>query len=230
MDKTALVVQHVAFEDLGIIEPVLLGRGFTIQTVQAGVDPLPDDVTASLAIVLGGPIGIADADRYPVVVQEIAWLKRRLDLNLPTLGVCLGGQLIAAALGAEVSSSGRTEIGFAPLTFSDVSGNVLSTLGETPVLHWHGDEFAIPEGCELLASTPLFHNQAFRRGENVLALQFHLEVSPLTLERWFIGNAFELAAHGIDPRDLRRDTAAFGAALEELGGQVYDTWLTGAGL
>ena len=125
---------------------------------------------------------------------------------------------------------GQVEIGYAPLGLTDAGrGGPLAELGGAPVLHWHGDTFAIPEGANRLASTPACANQAFALGDRVLGLQFHLESDPARLEQWLIGHSGELVAHGIDPRELRAEARRVGAALADRGRAVLGRWLDGLG-
>lgn len=223
----AVVLRHVAFEDLGVFEPLLRARYDTVRYVDVGVDTIGTIVDdAALLVALGGPIGVGDTDRYPYLLDELDALGRRLDRRLPTLGVCLGAQLIAAALGARVEPTGRVEIGYSPLTLTPAGHrSVLAPLGDTPVLHWHGDQFDIPDGAARLASTPGFPNQAFSLGDHVLALQFHVEADPARIERWLIGHAHELAHHRIDPAAIREDAARHGSELADRARQVLTSWL-----
>jgi|GEM_PF-3446891 len=117
--KHAVVLQHVAFEDLGTLKPLLLAQGWQLHVLQAGVDVLDGAETADLLVVLGGPISANDTGTYPFVNDSIALLQRRLQRQRPTLGICLGAQLMARALGASVAPSGGKEIGFAPLLLTD---------------------------------------------------------------------------------------------------------------
>ena len=223
--RVALVIRHVAFEDLGILAPVLKTRGYEIRYVEAGVDELSTR-EADLLVVLGGPIGVGDLDRYPFLSDELQAVGAGLERGVPTLGICLGAQLIAKALGAEVKPTGRVEIGFAPLTLTpEGERSPLGGLGQTPVLHWHGDEFQIPAGAVRLAETPGFPNQAFSYGPRVLGLQPHLEADHTRLEQWLIGHAHELAAHHIDLAQLREDGRRHGPALDRIGGAVLGGWL-----
>ncbi|MBN8867685.1 MAG: glutamine amidotransferase [Solirubrobacterales bacterium] len=226
----AVAIRHVLFEDLGILEPLLGRRGYEVEYLDAGVDPLGEaPVEADLLVVLGGPIGVGDVGRYPFLGEEISLLERRLASDRPTLGICLGAQLMAAALGAGVGPTGRTEIGFGPLDLTPAgAASALAPLAGIPVFHWHGDEFQIPAGAERLASTEGFPNQAFSCGDAALALQFHIEADPRHLERWLIGHSGELAAAGIDPRDLRDDAARFGDRLADAATEVVDAWLSRA--
>jgi GMP synthase (glutamine-hydrolysing) len=228
MTRTATAVRHVAFEDLGLLEPVLRDAGYTVGTVDAGLDDVIEPITGSdLVVVLGGPVGANDVDRFPFLADEIAALRTRVDADRPTLGICLGAQLLARALGADVGASGNAEIGYAPLTLTPAGErSPLRHLADTPVLHWHGDRFAIPTGAERLASSAGCDNQAFAVG-NLLGLQFHLEVPPEAIERWLIGYVDSLAAEGIEPGDLRQDAAKAGPALKRAARAVVAEWLTG---
>src|SRR5690606_25326731 len=131
---------------------------------------------ADLLVVLGGPIGVYQTDRYPFLAEEKAAIAARLGQDKPTLGICLGAQLMAEALGAPVAPTGKVEIGYGELTLTeDGRASPLRHIAAIPVLHWHGDQFAIPEGASRLAETQEFPNQAFSRGPRILGLQFHLE-------------------------------------------------------
>jgi GMP synthase (glutamine-hydrolysing) len=230
--KTVLAIRHLAFEDLGLLRPVLEERGFDrFITLDAGVDDLRDVDLASvdLLVVLGGPIGAYDEALYPCLTDEIALIRRRIASRRPLLGVCLGAQLMARALGADVRpmAHGQKEIGFAPLTLTEAGhDSALASLASgQSVLHWHGDQFEIPDGAATLATTPLCSNQAFAIEGFALALQFHLESDPARLEQWLIGHAGELAQAGVPLDALRRDAAAHGAGLRAALGAVVDRWM-----
>jgi GMP synthase (glutamine-hydrolysing) len=228
VSQTALAVRHVPFEDLGTLAPLLTERGYSIRYLDAGIDPIDPQVlsSAELAIILGGPIGVYDTDRYPFLAQERAAIAARLALTKPTLGICLGAQLMAQALGAEVRSTGRVEIGFGLVQLTEPGrSSVLAALESTPVLHWHGDQFEVPPGAIRLAQTDGFPNQAFALGTRILGLQFHLETEPTQIERWLIGHAHELATHELDPRILRHEAVQFGPRLTQVAGQVFRAWL-----
>lgn len=223
----AVAVRHLLFEDLGLIEPVLERRGYSVEYLDAGIDPMNQRlVDADLLVVLGGPIGVGDLDSYPYLRDEIELIRQRLEQGGPTLGVCLGAQLIASALGADVVPTGRKEIGFGELDLTtEGEGSVLAPLAGIPVLHWHGDEFQIPDGGIRLASTPGFPNQAFEIGPNVLGLQFHIETDLRYIERWLIGHSNELAAAGIDPQTIRDDAARYGESLSQAAATVLEDWV-----
>jgi GMP synthase (glutamine-hydrolysing) len=228
MIKKCLAVRHVAFEDLGLLGPLVAARGYGVRYHDAGVQPFDPEtlLTPDLLIVLGGPIGVYERDTYPFIADEIAAVAARLTAGKPTLGICLGAQLMAAALGAEVAPGPAKEIGWAPLTLTaDGQKSVLAPLGAAPVLHWHGDNCALPAGCTRLASTPHCPVQAFARMPSQLALQFHLETEPARFESWLVGHTVELGKAGIDPRVLREDARTLGPVTRELGQIVLAAWL-----
>ena len=228
MAKTCLAVRHVAFEDLGLLDSLLGARGYAVRWLEAGVDPLDTGavVEPDLVVVLGGPIGVYEADIYPFFANEIKALAARLAANKPTLGICLGAQMMAAALGARVAPGPVKEIGWAPLTLTDAGkASVLGPLAGSPVLHWHGDNCDLPAGCERLAATAPCPVQAFSRMPSQLALQFHIETEPAQLERWLIGHTVELGKAGVDPRSLRDQARLHGAATAAAGRAVLSAWL-----
>jgi len=228
MSRTCAVVRHVAFEDLGLLAPALTKRGYEIRYLEAGIDRIAGDslVAPDLVIVLGGPIGVYETDAYPFLADEIAAVAARIGADKAILGVCLGAQLMAAALGARVAPGPVKEIGFAPLTLTERGlTSVLAPLTDTPVLHWHGDNCDLPAGCVRLASTPHCPVQAFMRAPSQLALQFHLETEPSRFEAWLIGHTVELAKAGIAPQSLREQAQKFGAASRERGQKILEAWL-----
>lgn len=226
--KTVLALRHIHFEDLGTLEPLLRERGYEVRYLDASIDNLntvnvrqPD-----LLVALGGPIGAFDEALYPFLAGEIALIRQRLEARLPILGICLGAQLMARALGAGVASMDIKEIGFGPVMLTPEGGNsVLSALAGTPVLHWHGDRFDLPVDAHRLASTQVCVNQAFALNGYALGLQFHLEADTNRLEHWLVGHACELAQADIDPRQLRIQAARHGPALMSAAKQVINRWL-----
>jgi GMP synthase (glutamine-hydrolysing) len=226
-----LALRHVAFEDLGILEGVFNSRGWRFRYHDVGIDsfdqldPLKDD----LVVVLGGPIGVHDDDQYPFIKSEIAFLQKRLTALKPTLGLCLGAQLIAKALGANVYPGPMKEIGWSPLQLTGAGHTSPCkhlTADQAFMFHWHGDTFDLPDDAVLLASTEVCRNQVFVWNDVVMAFQCHPEVRRSNLERWFIGHAFEIAnTPGLHAKNLRADTQRYAANLERQGRLCFNAWL-----
>ena len=233
--RRAVVIRHVAFEDLGSFAEPLARHGFRVDTLEAGVDDLDgaDVRTADLLVVLGGPIGAGDERQYPFLADELRLLETRLAADRPTLGICLGAQLMARALGEAVYGAARKEIGWAPLSLTEAGrASALRHLApeKTAVLHWHGDTFDLPGGAVHLAATPVCENQAFLWGARGLALQFHPEATAAGLERWFIGHTLEIeTTPGVSVEELRDDTRRFGPSLLSQGPAFFREWLAQVG-
>lgn len=229
--KSCVVVQHVAFEDLGTFEQPIRDAGYAIEYLQAGVDDIGLAADADLAVILGGPIGVYESEAYPFLPTEIETIAYRLSSRRCTLGICLGAQLIAAAAGARVypGTAGK-EIGWGPITLTP-SGRegALRHLESDDgiVVHWHGDTFDLPEGAVLLASSARYRNQAFAIGDHVLALQFHPEVEWNRFERWLIGHTIEISSTGgISPQSLRADARRYGEGLSIRGRRLIEEWIS----
>ena len=223
-----IALRHLAFEDLGIFEEVLLAKGFEVIYIEAGQAELAklDWDEADLLVVLGGPIGVYERHDYPWLCQEIEMVERRLRRDLPTLGICLGAQIIAAALGAAVYPGRAKEIAWSPVQLVPLaSGNCLALLDQVDVLHWHGDTFDLPAGATLLASTELTTNQAFSFGRNALALQFHAEADGAQIEHWLIGHTLELRNAGININHLRQASLRGHVAKAVAGQAMFEQWL-----
>ncbi|WP_322058801.1 glutamine amidotransferase [Paraburkholderia sp. J63] len=230
MNREVLAIRHVYFEDLGSFERVLGDRGRPVRYVDVGFARVGalNPVSASLMVILGGPINACDDARYPTLAPIAALIEKRIAAGLPTLGICLGAQLIARVLGARVYAAGHQEIGWTPLTLTDAGhASPLRHVdgAATSMLHWHGDTFDLPQGATRLASTPLCENQAFSWGSHVLGLQCHPEVRADRFEPWLIGHAAEIAAAGIDVNTLRAQTAQHGPRLEAQASRMFGEWL-----
>jgi GMP synthase-like glutamine amidotransferase len=176
-------LQHVSFEGLGVIKPWLDASGYEItHTRFFETTGLPDANDIDLLIVMGGPMSANDEREFPWLKQEKEFISEAIGMKIPVLGICLGAQLIASALGAQIYRNPEKEIGWYPL-------NVISSQGDssfrfpssTMAFHWHGETFDLPTGAVHLASSEACINQAFQVGNSVIGLQFHLEVTPETL-------------------------------------------------
>jgi len=230
--RRAVAIRHVAFEDLGTLGDVLAARGFDVEYVEAGRDDFARVGDPDLLVVLGGPIGAYETDSYPFLTAETKLVEARLRAEKPIIGICLGAQIMASALGGRVYPSGVKEIGWAPVTLTDDGKNsCLAGLANTPVLHWHGDTFELPRGATLLASSSMVRHQAYTVGRSALALQFHIEVIGRDLERWFVGHATEIAAtKSVSVTGLRSDTQRFAPGLERAGSACLGRFLDSCAL
>jgi GMP synthase (glutamine-hydrolysing) len=226
--STIYAIRHVAFEDLGSFEIVLKARGYDIRYIDAATDDLaalPHDTPAPV-FVLGGPIGAYEETLYPFLNAELRFIEKRLAVKLPIFGICLGAQLMARALGARVYQAPEKELGWAPITLTEIGLNsALKPLAFGPVLHWHGDTFDLPQGATRLASTAICENQAFSFGKTALALQFHVEADAKGLERWYVGHTMELAKEKIAVPTLRAQTQEFAPAAIIRGHACLSAWL-----
>ena len=229
--RTAVAIRHVHFEDLGVFEAVLGRHGYAIRYCDAGIDDVAslDQSATDLVIALGGPIGAYEEVAYPFLTDELAFMERRLAAARPTLGICLGAQLMTRALGARVYPGPAKEIGWAELRLTEAGQNgPLRHFAGVPVLHWHGDTFDLPAGAELLASTAICPNQAFAFGRAALACQFHPEITGSGFERWLVGHAVEIASVAdLSPTSLRRDTERCAPAAARCGEACLSEWLAG---
>jgi GMP synthase (glutamine-hydrolysing) len=226
--KTLLALRHLAFEDLGLLAPLMQARGWHIAYHDMGVDDLSklDLSQVGMLVMLGGPIGAEDDARYPFLVDEVRLVRERLSMRQPMLGICLGAQLIARAMGARVLSMGHKEIGYGPMALTSAGKrSPLAALGDQPVLHWHGDQFEMPHGVNSLATTELCPNQAFVHEQRVMAWQFHLEVDAVRIESWLVGHAGELAQEQILTQCLRDDAKRHGDTMKQTLSGVMDAWL-----
>lgn len=228
--KTAAVIRHVHFEGLAAFAPVLEQSGYAIRYHEAPTDDLaaPELLDCDILFVLGGPIGAYEEDKYPFLCPELALIERRLASGCPIMGICLGAQLMARALGARVYPGPAKEIGWAPVTLTEAARRGPARhLEGGPVLHWHGDTFDLPAGTDLLASTSVCRNQAFSRGNNALALQFHPEATAENLELWFVGHAAEISGvPGLTVNALRADSRKFAPEAQQRGRRCFADWLT----
>ncbi len=228
MAPTAHVLRHVPHEDMAVFHDVLVADGWAIRYNEVPVDGIDraGALGADVLFVLGGPCGAYEGASYPWLDAEIAVVRERIAAGGAVLGVCLGAQLIATALGARVfPGSAGTEIGWAPVRITDAGrAGPLSALDGVPVMHWHGDTFDLPEGATLLASTNRYANQAFAVGDRVLGLQFHPEADGTGIEHWLIGQAGT-----IDVAAMRDGARKHGPGARRAGAALLRRWLASAG-
>lgn len=206
-----LAIQHVSWE---APHRILDARPeLDVRTVEplAG-DPLPSHAEVSGAVVMGGPMNVDEVDRYPGLMAERDWLVEAVRQEMSILGICLGAQLLARALGAEVRPGEGAEIGFAPVEIHGPADPIVGALApRTTVLHWHGDVFELPDGAVPLASSGQTELQAFRHG-NAWGVLFHPEADTSLVKAWLAEpKMVEEARNALGPDapdDLRRQASA----------------------
>ncbi|MBI4115762.1 MAG: hypothetical protein HY447_04205 [Candidatus Omnitrophica bacterium] len=184
-----LVIKHVPHEGLGLLESIFEEEGVSYRYLNAYETPFPsfDLSKASALVVLGGPMGVYEADKYPFLTRVIEILKESMRQKIPTLGICLGSQLLASAGGARVFKGPRKEIGWFPIQAKSVARKdplLRHCLSEAMVFHWHGDTFDLPRGSVHLASSERYPHQAFRIGDSAWGFQFHLEMTEAMIKDW----------------------------------------------
>lgn len=229
---TLLAIQHVPWEGPHRILDAC--GALHVQTAKPPGQPLPPHREVAGAVVMGGPMNVDEVERFPGLAAEREWLAEAVRRELPVLGICLGAQLLARALGAEVRAGEGPEIGFAPVAVSDPSDPVLGALAPSAdVLHWHGDVFDLPAGARHLASSTGVEHQAFRVG-NAWGALFHPEADFALVEAWLgvpemideavaaLGNegahALSERAGEAEPALIERTTPGFRAFAEIVAG------------
>jgi GMP synthase (glutamine-hydrolysing) len=186
-----VVVQHVAHEGPGAVGAALSAAGHEVWLVRIDQgDQLPGvDDAADLAglVVMGGPMGVHDDANHPWLAHERRLMAAAVQAEIPVLGICLGAQQLALALGGEVTTGLRPEIGIGSVRLTDpaLEDPVFGPAGaDLPCLHWHGDTFSVPDDGVLLAGNEHYPHQAFRCGERAYGLQFHVELTSALAEGW----------------------------------------------
>lgn len=231
-----LALRHVPAEGLDSFESVIRSRFAQFGYLDmAGRGPAPvaleEAAGADLVVSLGGPMGVYDAGHYPFLQRELEILASRIREGRPTLGVCLGAQLMAAAAGARVYPSGRQEIGWFPIEFEPpaAADPTLGRLvqGSNIFFHWHGDTFDLPPAARPLGSSKLCRNQGFTIGRHAIALQFHAEVNPLAVEDWLkVYTPPQAPTETVMPPEaLRAGFQEYGPALQARGQAFLEAWL-----
>lgn len=176
-------LQHVSFEGLGSIEPWLTKHRHALTVTRFFENQeLPTLEEIDGLVIMGGPMGVNDERKFPWLAQEKAFIRSVIKAGKPVLGICLGAQLMAAALGARVYENSLKEIGWFPVKgIRQNKAGLFSFPENFTGFHWHGDTFDLPAGANLLATNATCRNQAFQVGQHVMGLQFHLETTPQSL-------------------------------------------------
>ncbi|QAY72310.1 glutamine amidotransferase [Agromyces protaetiae] len=228
--RTALVLRHDPSIGLGNLEPTLVARGYEVMTVDTPTTDVSalDALAPDVVIVLGGEEAAYETDRHPYLADEIALLRARIDAEAPVFGVCLGAQLLASTLGARVYKGARKEVGWLEVTPTAAGADSpVRHFAGVPAVQWHGDHYELPDGVELLASSPQYPNQAYRRGDWLLAVQFHPEVDDAIHEDWLAAWGDELPEYGTTAEQLRAERASYGPRAGEASAVLLGEWLDG---
>ncbi len=228
MGRPVFVLQHVPHETLGAIEPQWAEVGLECRHVELFRRPPEtlDPGGSSGLVVMGGPMNVDEVDRYPFLRAEVGWIREAVEAEIPVLGVCLGAQLLAKALGAAVYPNRVKEIGWYEIELTPEAASDPLFEGCSPrqtVFQWHGDTFDLPTGAVHLATSALCRHQAFRYGPSAYGLQFHAEMTAALVDDWLgeAGNERELAeVDYIDPAAIRAQTPQCLPRMQTLGRQI----------
>jgi GMP synthase (glutamine-hydrolysing) len=229
-----LAIQHHRCETLGTIADALgaggsgarkipyeVVRPFDGQAIPGGLEDFRG------LIVLGGPMGVYEQDRHPFLRQELRLIEEALRQDKPILGVCLGSQLLASALGAPVTKGRKKEIGWHPITLRQ-SARLDPLWGELEpsfvAYHWHGDVFGLPSGSVSLASSELTAHQAFRHGRSAYGVLFHMEVTEESIRDMVETFRDELKTEGLEGREILRQSGEHLTRLRGIGRSVFTRW------
>ncbi|QDK32123.1 MULTISPECIES: glutamine amidotransferase [Sphingomonadaceae] len=229
--KNALIIRHVPHEGVAGFRQPIEDHGYLVDRIDV-TDPAfasLDLAEPDLLIMMGGPMGVYEQEAHPWIACQMRRLARRLEADRPTLGVCFGAQMIAAAMGADVYPGPSKEVGFHPVRVHDhIVDSPLRHIAGVPVLHWHGDTFTLPGNVELLASSHVYDHQAFRRGSNILALQFHAEMGmDPRFDAWMEQWPEAVVEAGGSETALRAAHAEHGPVAVAAGRAMIGEWLKG---
>lgn len=223
-----VIFQHIPSEGPGLIGEMIEGRGIHHVIVESfNDDPLPlSPAGFSAAISMGGPMSVND--RLPFLEKEKSFLTEAVERQIPVLGVCLGAQLLASALGASVKPGTEPEVGWGEVSLTQEGRKDRLFLGSEdsiPVLHWHGETFDLPEKAVLLASSPVCENQAFRCGDFAYGFQFHLETTREMVEEWIREDEISECGLGVDSEVVRTEAGSYLQRTALTGSLVFGRFL-----
>lgn len=227
MTLSVLVFQHDPYDGPGYLGEALLRRGasLTIIRLDAG-EALPDTAPFDMILIMGGAMNVYQHDQYPWLVEETQAIRHAVEAGTAVLGVCLGGQLLAKALNAQVHLGSATEIGLIPITLTEAGETdpLFEGLSQVEAIEWHDDTFDIPDGAVALAHSITCANQAFRFGQRAYGLQFHPEVSPPMLAEWIK----EVGDSPFDSVSFQGAVDVRAAALQTQADRLIDNFIQGS--
>lgn len=231
MIRNATIFRHSIPDSSGTIGQVLRQRDIDITLVDSFFEPLHhfDPLAPDLLVVLGGACGVYQSDHYPFLKDELNIIRRRLQADRPTLGICLGAQLMAGALGQKVYKGAQgSEIGWHAITMNEKGRDSVVRhfdFDRTHVMQWHGDTFDLPPEATLLATGTNYQNQIFSIGKRAIGLQCHIEVTPYLLQNWFVGAAHAVHDGKVDLPVLQADTEKWSLIMQAQAELFLNEWL-----
>ncbi len=224
MTLSVLVFQHAPDDGPGYLGEALIQRGARLTTVRLDKgESMPNIAPYNMFLVMGGVMNVYQEDKYPWLIEETQAIREAIEAGKAVLGVCLGGQLLAKALGAQVHIGVATEIGLTPITLTEAgeADPLFEGLPEVEAIEWHADTFDIPAGAVALAGSEGCAHQAFRFGQQVYGLQFHPEVSLLMLAEWIKG----AGETPIDKSSFQHAIEAKAGALQTQADRLIDNFV-----
>lgn len=225
-----IVLQHAESENLGTMEEALAACGVAFEYVRTFEgQAIPADVDGATGlIVMGGPMGVYETDRYPFLRQEMKLMEAFLKAERPILGVCLGSQLLATTLGAPVRKGRKKEIGWFEIQLNRASVQDTLWNGQhSPFVayHWHGDIFDLPKGAVALASSDLTPVQSYRFGDRAYGILFHLEVTENHIRKMLDEFAEEIREENLSAGEILQESKSFLPPLQQVGAAVFQHWI-----
>ncbi len=231
--KNILILQHEAHEGIGAWEPLFKSqnRQVTVRHLYAEEKvPLAEELIQWDGIVLmGGSMSANDGEKLEFIRDELKMIPQAIELKIPLLGVCLGSQLIAKALGAKVKKGAQKEIGWYPLqlALSASKDQLMGGLsGPMMMFQWHGETFDLPSGAVHLAKSELYPNQAFKYTDRVYGLQFHCEMTDAMIRDWIEKGRDEIVQAGLSPEFILEKTPKYLPTLRHWATQIATKWLS----